>query len=223
MERPEQPFFPNIHAVNVSRLEASTAVHRALYTKQRGAHLHMMLSWGAVPFPVPEQEDNQSFEHPEQKEFPVHCNTNLLWGLNTVFFLTAAWNMPCEYFPCYTAMAINKVDTYLIGKCCQLSPKTPQWKSHNAKSTNYRFCVQGYCQFLICFRERKGVSSSSNPHVPCTSTAPGDSTPQEQPQLERMGEKREAPWASLTACEITAQLRALLRRGAKWTLPVSFF
>lgn len=223
MERPEQPLFPNIHAVNVSRLEASAAVHRALYTKQRGAHLHMMFCWGAVPFPVTEQQDSQSFEHPEQKEFPVHCNTNLLWGLNTLFFLTAVWNMPCEYFPCHTAMAINKVDTYLTGKCYQLSQKMSQWKSHNAKNTKNWFCVQGYCQSLGSFREGKGVSSGSDPQVPCTSMAPRESIPQEQPQLERMGEKREAPWASLTACEITAQLRALLRRGAKWTLPVSFF
>lgn len=121
MERPEQPLFPNINAVNIPGLEASTAVHRALYTKQRGAHLHMMLCWGAVPSPDTEQKDSLSFEHPEQKEFPVYCNTNLSWGLNTVVFLTAAWNMPCK--SCYTAMAISDMDTYLTAKSCQLFPK----------------------------------------------------------------------------------------------------
>lgn len=71
MERPEQPLFPNINAENISGLEASAAVHRALYTEQRGAHLHTMLCWGAVPSPVTEQEDSLSILNRRNFQFTL--------------------------------------------------------------------------------------------------------------------------------------------------------
>lgn len=43
MKRPEKSLFTNINAVNISGLEAAVAVSRALYRKQKGAHLQMML------------------------------------------------------------------------------------------------------------------------------------------------------------------------------------
>lgn len=57
MKRPEKSLFTNINAVNISGLEAAVAVSRALYRKQKGAHLQMMLCWAAVPSPVTEEKE----------------------------------------------------------------------------------------------------------------------------------------------------------------------
>lgn len=82
--------------------------------------------------------------------------------------------------------------------------------------------MQGYCQFLSCFRESKGVSTSSQPHLLCTSMAPGDSkTPKRSLSLrgwegrERHPDPHSQPMKSLLSLELC--------RGAKLNPSSLFF
>lgn len=136
MKRPQKSLFTNINTVNLSCLETTAAVSRALHTKQKGAHLQRMLCWGAVPFPVTREEDSQFFEHPDsQGKFPVYCNNSLLLGLKNMSFITANQTTAHKYFPLFTGTYVKNMNLYFIRKLCQLFPKISQQRSHNATNT----------------------------------------------------------------------------------------